>query len=90
MATINIRIDEKEKQQAQEVLDQMGLDMSTAVKMYLRQIVNIQGLPFTATTANGLTLKKELEVLEIEQEILTGKGEAATIEDLIEDLKKRV
>lgn len=90
MATINIRIDKDEKKKAQEVLENMGLDLSTAVKMYLKQVVNTESLCFTATTDNGLTLQKELEILETEQRLLAGKGESATAEEFISLLKSKI
>jgi DNA-damage-inducible protein J len=45
--TINIRIDEKVKKEAAYTLSELGLDMSTAVKMFLNQVVAEQGIPFT-------------------------------------------
>jgi DNA-damage-inducible protein J len=45
--TINIRIDKKVKKEAIYTLSELGLDMSTAVKMFLHQVVVEQGLPFT-------------------------------------------
>lgn len=44
--TINIRIDKKIKKEATYTLSELGLDMSTAVKMFLNQVVAEQGIPF--------------------------------------------
>lgn len=90
MATINVRIDEADKKKAQAVLEDMGLDLSTAIKMYLKQVVHHESLGFTATTANGLNLQQELEILETEQQLLSGKGEAASADEFISLLKKRI
>ena len=49
MTTINIRIEEKIKSQATKTLAKLGLDMSSAVKLFLHQVVNEQGLPFAPT-----------------------------------------
>lgn len=48
MATIptQIRIDEDLKKQAVELFAQLGLDMSGAMNMFLRQCVLHEGLPF--------------------------------------------
>ena len=46
MATIQIRIDEKTKKSAKKVLDEIGIDMSSAIKVYLKQIVIHQNIPF--------------------------------------------
>jgi DNA-damage-inducible protein J len=41
---INIRTDSEVKQQAQEVLSQLGLDLSTAINLFLRQVVYKRGV----------------------------------------------
>lgn len=48
MATIptQIRIDEDLKKQAVELFAQLGLDMSGAMNMFLRQCILHEGLPF--------------------------------------------
>lgn len=47
--TVNVRLDRKIKQEAGKTLSGLGLDMSTAVKMFLYQVVAEQGIPFTPT-----------------------------------------
>lgn len=43
---IQVRVDEKLKQEATDILDSMGMDMPTAVRMFLKKIVIERGLPF--------------------------------------------
>ena len=49
MATVQtqIRIEEDVKKQAVELFNQLGIDMSSAVNMFLRQSVMRGGLPFS-------------------------------------------
>lgn len=47
--TVNVRLDKKIKIEATKTLSSLGLDMSTAVKMFLYQVVEEQGIPFTPT-----------------------------------------
>lgn len=49
MTTLNIRIEEKTKKAAAKTLAALGLDMSSAVKMFLHQVVIEQGIPFKPT-----------------------------------------
>lgn len=72
MPTIQIRIDKETKNSVRRILDELGLDMSTAIKMYLRQIVLNEGLPLDFTTENGMTLQQELELLKIAEEAEMG------------------
>lgn len=46
MSTLSIRIEEKTKKEAIKTLAALGLDMSSAVKMFLNQVVIEQGIPF--------------------------------------------
>ena len=48
MATVStqIRIDEDLKKQAAELFSQLGLDMSSAMNIFLKQCVLHEGLPF--------------------------------------------
>ena len=48
MATIptQIRIDETTKKQAVELLEGLGLNLSDAVNMFLRQVILHDGIPF--------------------------------------------
>lgn len=49
MTTLNIRIEEKLKNNAVEVLGRMGLDLSSAIKMFLNQVVVKKSIPFVPT-----------------------------------------
>jgi len=47
MATIQIRIDDKMKIAADSLFNSLGLDTSTAVRMFLSAALAEDGLPFT-------------------------------------------
>ena len=48
-ATLNIRINPALKEEAETVLSRLGIPMSTAVDMFLNQIVLVGGIPFPVT-----------------------------------------
>ncbi len=48
ITNLNIRIDRKTKESAEIIFDEMGLNMTSAVTMFLRQTVRDKRLPFTA------------------------------------------
>lgn len=52
MATtlMQIRVDSNLKQEVDELFHELGLDTSTAVRMFLKQALNKQGLPFSVKT----------------------------------------
>lgn len=48
-STLNLRINPTVKQRAEDVLSQLGIPMSTAIDMYLKQISLTGGIPFAVT-----------------------------------------
>lgn len=52
MTTINIRIDEDIKNKATVTLNKLGLDMSSAVKMFLNQVIHEKEIPFVSSVNN--------------------------------------
>lgn len=46
MSTIAIRVDDELKEKATELYKELGLDMSTAVKLFLTQSVKTRSIPF--------------------------------------------
>ncbi len=65
MSTLSIRIEDKTKAEASKTLARLGLDMSSAIKLFLYQVVKEDGLPFTPT--NNLAIIKarfDTQVLE--------------------------
>ena len=72
MTTVQIRIDEKTKKLAKKVLDEVGLDMSSAIKLYLNQIAIRRGIPFQILTENGLTIREEKTILKASDEARKG------------------
>ena len=49
-SNINIRVDSEIKSQAQDVFTSLGLDMSTAINIFLRQAIRQRGLPFAVVS----------------------------------------
>ena len=72
MTTINVRIEDKIKEAASKTLAELGLDLSTGIKLFLHQVVTERGLPFTPTkNPAALRAKWDAEVAEALRE---GKG----------------
>ena len=46
MATINVNVDEKIKEQAKETLDYLGTNFTNVINMLLRQIILTESIPF--------------------------------------------
>ena len=86
MATVptQIRIDETVKAQATSLFNDLGMDMSSAVNIFLRQCLLRGGLPFTVEVPNYS--QKTLEALAEAKRISRDKTVASY--DNLSDLKK--
>ena len=48
-ATLNLRVNPTLKEQAEDILRQLGIPMSTAIDMFLNQITLVGGIHFSVT-----------------------------------------
>jgi len=81
-STITVRVDDSVKKQAADIFKEVGMDMSTAINVYLKQVIRSNGIPFpvSADIPNAVTLQA-IEEAE--------KGEMvsfSSIDALMEDL----
>ena len=63
MDTIQIRVDAKTKKSVKKIFADMGMDMSTGVKLYFAQVLRDKGLPFQPRTVNGFTPAQEARMI---------------------------
>jgi DNA-damage-inducible protein J len=77
MMTVDVRsrVDAELKAEATEILKAMGLDVSTAIRLFLRSVVETGGLPMAIARPNPVTLAAIQAAKE-------GKTEVTTLADL--------
>jgi len=63
MTTLNVRIDEKVKERAMAILAERGLNLSTGINVFLRQVIEEKGLPFIPGDSAFLRKKYDREVV---------------------------
>ena len=83
MATVTARVDENVKKEAETLFKKMGLNMSTAMNLFLKKCILEQGIPFELKVPNGETRK-------VLDEVEKGVGLSKTfdsIDELTEDLE---
>lgn len=61
MAQINIRIDDETKRQAEELFGQMGLTMTAAIMVFIKQSVNDNAIPFRVSAKNAAYHEKLMQ-----------------------------
>ncbi|MBP5640484.1 MAG: type II toxin-antitoxin system RelB/DinJ family antitoxin [Victivallales bacterium] len=62
-STFSVRVDSVLKSEVEKCLSDMGMNMSTAINIYLRQIARIKAIPFIVTSA-PLPNKETLEAID--------------------------
>ena len=83
MATVTARVDENVKKEAETLFKKMGLNMSTAMNLFLKKCILEQGIPFELKVPNRETRK-------VLDEVEKGVGLSKTfdsIDELTEDLE---
>ncbi len=91
--TLQVRLNQKEKIQVKKVLDGLGIDFSTAIKIYFNKIIHTKGIPFALTTENGFTPEQEKQLIKESNETLrlykSGKIKGYTdTKEFIQDILK--
>lgn len=84
-AVVQVRIDETVKSEAVAVLNNLGMDTSTAINIFFRQVIAENALPFQPKQAK---FNKETfaAIKESDEMIKNGAGKSYTsIADLFED-----
>lgn len=82
---LNVNVDAKNKKAATDILKGLGLNMSTAINMFLAQIVKRDGIPFEIV--NPKPNKQTIEALKEADDIISGKIKSEGYKD-INELRK--
>ena len=82
---IHVRIDEKIKKEATETLEDMGLSVSDAVRVFLKRVVADKQLPFELKVPNATTRRAMGEADEI---VRSKRARFQKGSELIGDLEK--
>lgn len=84
MAQINIRMDDDLKDRADKLFEELGLSMTAAVTMFVRQSVREGGIPFDVTTKVD-PLHNEENLRALRRAIQDANDGKLTPHELIED-----
>ena len=79
MATsiVQFRIDDDLKAQATEIYEKLGLDLSTALRIFLKRSVAVRGIPFSMTLDNDTFLETagDNEVMMLSEKLMAANDE---------------
>jgi len=87
MANLQIRIDDELRDEAQEVAQGMGMDLTTVVRVFLRQMVTDRALPFKPELDPFYSPKNQQALKKSISQIKDGRVVTKTLADLEEMAK---
>jgi len=79
---IHVRIDDDTKKQAQQIFGDMGLDITTAVNMFIKQTVRYRSFPFLPSADPFYSDRNMTAIDEAAKQIERGLVVVKTIEEL--------
>ena len=80
---LNIRIDKDIKEMSEKLFEELGLNMTTAINIFLRQAIRVNGIPFEIK--GNIPNKETLEAIDESIKLANDNTKGYTN---IEDLKK--
>lgn len=94
-ANINVRIQENIKQQAEQILDTIGIPSATAIDMFYRQIILNNGIPFSLKIPKNLPVRENMDEKTFNSLMANGyvqaiQGDSYDIDDVFEELEKEL
>ena len=82
--SMSICLDSEVKEQAQLVFNHLGMDMTTAINIFLRQAIKYQGLPFDVKLDDH---EKLLQVVTAVEQNRNLSQPFESVSDLMKDLR---
>lgn len=86
--TLNVRINKNTKQQAQKIVEKLGLDLSSAIKLFLNRVIITKSIPFEIRTENGYTPAFEAKLLKEAKYTARYGKRYENVEDAIQELNR--
>ena len=87
--TVHVRMSASTKKKAQQTLKRMGLDVSTAVNLFLNRVVSTQAIPFEVRTVNGYTPAQEQAIIKETEWALKYGKRYDDVDEMHRDILKR-
>ena len=90
MAIIQFRVDDDLKNQATTVYEKLGIDLSTAMRMFLKKSVSTNGIPFLLINdEKAVDASKAIKALEKMQSVSEANGNSnMSLEDINEEINQ--
>lgn len=81
MANINIRVDDELKKQSEMIFEELGMNTSTAINIFLKQVIRSNGIPFAVQADPFYSIENQAHLLAAKKRMEDGEGK---VHDTIE------
>ena len=93
-AVINVRVSDKVKKQSQKLFDDLGLNTTTAINIFLKKAIEVGGIPFDVRYDESSHIPNEETIVAIEDALRDRKNRKAqegfdNVDDLMNNLHNR-
>jgi DNA-damage-inducible protein J len=85
---VTIRMDSEIKKQAQAIFNDLGMDMTTAMNIFVRQVIREQAIPFRVQKNREQNRETLMALLEAERLVSDPAAKRYTVEEALEELKR--
>ena len=86
MAMLQIRVDDNLKEQASILFDNLGMDLSTAIRMFLKKSIQVGGIPFEVKYDDG-TVDFLLALRAMQQHSKEIGNDKMTLDEINEEIR---
>ena len=85
--TLNVRVDSNDKKQFEKFCSSVGMNVSTAINMFIKKVLKEQKMPFEISTESEFE-KYAIEKLKEAEEEMKVNSKTYTYEEVFEELYK--
>jgi DNA-damage-inducible protein J len=88
--TLNVRINKDTKKQAQKVFEEMGLDISSAIKLFLNKVIATESIPFAINIKGSMNNPKFIKMIQEETDWALKNGKKySSVKEMFDDILAR-
>ena len=85
--TLNVRINKNTKLQAQKIVEKLGLDLSSAVKLFLNKVIMTESIPFEVSTKGKMNDPKFIKMIQKDTDWAIKHGKRySSAKEMIDDI----
>jgi addiction module RelB/DinJ family antitoxin len=94
-ANVNSRISLEVKQQAEHILDNLGIPRAVAIDMFYRQIIAHNGIPFSVTLPTYVLARDEMTNVQFDKMMSIGleqakAGNSFDADEVFDEIERRL